>query len=569
MMYNAQIEKLQRQYLPQNLVIDSKEVMIPFFEELLSRKIQSVEALKKWLSDSSELQAALSEDVCWRQIKMTCDTENKILENHFQDYVLNIEPHLKPLAHELNKKFINSVFLSELGAEYEIYIRSVKNAVELFNENNIALESEVAILAQQYAQISGRMFIELDGKEFTMQQAAKFLQQSDRTLRENVFYKMAKRRLQDKESLDKLMDKLVALRHQIALNAGFENYRDYMFKALGRFDYTPEDCFSFHASVKKHILPLVEKMYEKKKKALQLSTLKPWDLDAVAEGTQPLKPFVDGKELSDKAIKVFSKLNSFFADCIRQMQDIHHLDLDSRKGKAPGGYNCPLAETGVPFIFMNAAGTADDVITFMHEGGHAFHSFLSHHLSLAAFKEYPMEMAELASMSMELFTFNYWQEFYPKADDFHRAQNEQLERVLSIFPWIATIDKFQHWMYLHPSHSAEERKTAWVEILNEFYPKNIDVSGLEEIRYYQWQKQLHLYEVPFYYIEYGIAQLGAIAMWQQYIEKGNVAIENYLQALSLGYTKNLKELYKTAGIAFDFSDAYVKQLATFVSSKMD
>ena len=568
MQLNADIQKLERNYIPTNFLVNSKDDVIPHFEELLSRDINALDDLKQWLSDSSELEAALSEDVCWRQINMTRDTENKEYEEGFTNFMMEIDPYLKPYAHKLNEKLIASSFVNQLGDEYAILLRSVKNQVALYREENIQLEAEINVMAQQFGAISGKMSIEVDGKEFTLQQAAKFLQQPDRGRREEVYFKVSERRATDRDNLDDLFDKLLNKRHQVALNAGFDNYRDYMFKALDRFDYGVKECEDFHASVKKYMLPLVEKIYAGKKAKLGLDKLRPWDVDAVPEGEQPLNPFTNGQELTDKAIAVYDKLNPFFGNCIRKMKDIKHLDLDSRKGKAPGGYNCPLAETGVPFIFMNAAGTADDVITMMHEGGHAFHSFLAHDLPLSGFKEYPMEMAELASMSMELFTFEHWDEFYENPEDLKRAKQEQLERVLTIFPWIATIDKFQHWIYTNPTHSREERTKAWIKILNEFYPSNIDTTDLEDIRAIQWQKQLHLFEVPFYYIEYGIAQLGAIAMWKQYLDNEEQAIENYTQALSLGYTKNLNDLYKTAGIQFDFSEDTVKDLAEFVSEKM-
>jgi len=250
------------------------------------------------------------------------------------------------------------------------------------------------------------------------------------------------------------------------------------------------------------------------------------------------------------------------------MQSMKRLDLESRKGKAPGGYNCPLAETGVPFIFMNAAGSMNDVITMMHEGGHAIHSFLSHPLALSAFKEYPMEIAELASMSMELFSMEHWDVFFSDDKELQRAKIEELERVISVLPWIATIDKFQHWLYTHVGHSLTEREEAWTNILKEFSTGLVDYTGFEEYRKNFWQKQLHLFEVPFYYIEYGIAQLGAIAMWRQYQGDKQAALNNYQAALALGYTRPLNELYQVAGIKFDFSPAYVAELGTFVKQAL-
>ena len=321
--------------------------------------------------------------------------------------------------------------------------------------------------------------------------------------------------------------------------------------------------------MKLHILPLVNEIYKKKKVALGLDQLRPWDLEAQPEGITPLHPFTTGDDLLMKTIDCFNKLNPFFADCLSKMKELQHLDLESRQGKAPGGYNCPLAESGAPFIFMNAAGQMHDVTTMVHEGGHAVHSFLAHHLELSGFKEYPMEIAEVASMSMELFSMDYWESFFDNEEDLNRAKEHQLERVITIFPWIATIDKFQHWIYKHPSHTHEERAEAWKTIVNEFKDDVIDYSGLELYRANSWQRQLHLFEVPFYYIEYGIAQLGAIGMWMQFKKDKNSAINNYCNALSLGGTTTLPELYTSAGLTFDFSPEKIKVLMEFVKSEMN
>ena len=358
-------------------------------------------------------------------------------------------------------------------------------------------------------------------------------------------------------------------RNQIALNSGFANYRDYKFVELGRFDYTKEDCFQFHEAIKLHVLPLIDKIYARKKKKLGLTTLKPWDTEAEPAGTLPLRPFTDGNDLFEKSVACFEQINPFFADCLKKMNELKHFDLESRKGKAPGGYNCPLAESGAPFIFMNAAGQMSDVTTMVHEGGHAIHSFLAHPLQLSAFKEYPMEIAEVASMSMELFTMNHWQSFFDKESDLNRAKEHQLERTITIFPWIAIIDKFQHWVYENPNHTIEQRTTTWNEIVKEFSTDSIDYSGLADFRAVSWQRQLHLFEVPFYYIEYGIAQLGAIGMWMQYQNNPASALENYMTALSLGGTKTLPELFQAAGIEFNFSPDYVKKLMDFTNQELE
>ena len=560
------LQEKHRHFLPADFRLTDWDALQPYFEELKNRDIDSKASLEKWLSDVSELEAVISEDACWRQINMTCDTTNETFEKAFTYFCMEIEPKMKPYTFELNKKLLASPFTKDLDSNlFFPYLRSVDNAAKLYREENVQLQADMSVLAQQYGVISGAMSVEVNGKEYTLQQAAKMLQSPDRSLRETVFTKVATRRMADKDKLNDLFDKLLAIRQKIATNAGFDNYRDYKFRELGRFDYTVEDCFAFHQAVREHIVPLQAMLTRHRQHRLGLDTMRPWDGDAEPVGTEPLHPFKDGKELSEKAIEVFSRLGNYFSGCLQTMRQMQRLDLDSRKGKAPGGYNCPLAETGVPFIFMNAAGTMGDVITMMHEGGHAVHSFLSDPLQLAAFKEYPMEIAELASMSMELFSMEHWNVFFDDEKELKRAQLEELERVITVLPWIATIDKFQHWLYTHPGHTQKEREENWMAILNEFSTGITDWSGFEEYRANFWQKQLHLFEVPFYYIEYGIAQLGAMAMWRQYRQNKDQALDNYMKALSLGYTKTLKELYTTAGIKFDFSPAYIKELRDFVT----
>lgn len=567
--YSANIEKLTHSFLPASFELKDWQTLEPYFSELRDRAIDNKASLEKWLMDLSEIEAFISEDACWRQVRMTCDTENKSLEEAFNFFFLEIQPKIQPYADLLNKKLVNCPFTKELDQEkYFTYIRSIKKSIDLFREENIPLQAETSVLQQQYGMIAGKMTIEQDGKEFTLQQAGKFLESADRNLRESVYRKIAERRLVDKDALNDLYTKLISYRHQIALNAGFNNYRDYKFSEMGRFDYTPQDCFDFHEAVKTEVLPLVNEIYTEQKKRLKLDVMRPWDTEAEPLGTEPLRPFTDGKDLLHKTIQCFDQLNPFFGNCLRKMESLNHLDLDSRKGKAPGGYNMPLAESGAPFIFMNAASQMSDLTTMVHEGGHAIHSFLSHPLELTGFKEYPTEMAEVASMSMELFTMDHWHVFFKDESEMRRAKRHQLERVITIFPWIATIDKFQHWVYEHPTHSLEERRIQWLEILNEFSAETIDFTGLDEYRSFGWQKQLHLFEVPFYYIEYGIAQLGAIGMWMQYKENATKGIENYINALSLGGTKTLPELYSHAGIELVFDKMSIARLMRFVKKEL-
>ena len=569
MNYSADISKVKRSFLPDDFVITDWEHLEPYFKNLAERQVASLREFEQWLKDVNELEAVVSEDACWRQIRMTCDTTDKSLEEAFNYFYQEIQPKFQPYSDLLNKKLVESTYTKDLDQEkYFTYLRNVRKNIELYREANIPIQADINVLQQQYGQIAGEMTVEVDGQEYTLQQAAKFLEDSDRVKREEVYRKINERRLKDKDSLNALFSKLVEKRHQLALNAGFNNYRDYKFAEMGRFDYTPQHCFQFHEAISSHVLPLADEIFERHRIKLGVDVLRPWDTEAEPRGIEPLRPFKEGKELLHKTIQCLDELDPFFADCLRKMELMNHLDLDSRKGKAPGGYNMPLAESGAPFIFMNAAGQMSDVTTMVHEGGHAIHSFLAHPLELANFKEYPTEMAEVASMAMELFTMDYWHVFFEDEADLKRAKRHQLERVITIFPWIATIDKFQHWVYENPVHTENERTEAWMNILNTFSSYTIDYSGLMPYRNISWQRQLHLFEVPFYYIEYGIAQLGALGMWKQFRENKQQAIQNYTSALSLGGTRTLPELYKAAGLTLDFSPEKIRELMEMVSTEL-
>jgi oligoendopeptidase F len=562
------IVKTLRNFLPEKIKITSWEVVEPYFKQLLETSINNRAELEKWLLNKSELEAFLSEDLAWRYVRMTCDTENKDFEKSYLFYVSEIEPKISPLSDQLNRKLVASPYLSELDNEkYAIYLRGIKKEIEIFRESNVPLFAEIAIESQKYGSIVGSMMVEIDGKELTLQQAANFLKDPDRNKREHAFNLINTKRLLHAEELDELFNKLIGLRHKVAINAGFENFRDYMFAALGRFDYSSDDCFAFHQAIQTEVLPIATQFNQKREKELG-HKLRPWDLEVDTKNRTALEPFTSGKDLLDKTVKCFRKVDDYFAWCIETMDNMERLDLESRKGKAPGGYNYPMAETSVPFIFMNAASSTRDVETMVHEGGHAVHSFLSKDLELAAFKNCPSEVAELASMSMELISYDGQDEFYKNPEDLKRAKEEHLEGIIKILPWIATIDKFQHWIYTNPNHTTEERKQYWLTLSKEFGTGTVDWSGLEHIQAFTWQKQLHLYEVPFYYIEYGMAQLGALAVWRNFLSDKPKAIQQYKEALSLGYTKSIGDIYKAAGIEFNFGSGYIKSLIDFVKNEL-
>lgn len=561
---------MQRHYLSRDFKITTWENLKPLLDELKQRSITSVNELKQWMRDYSEVEAVISEDGAWRYIKMTCDTQNEQLQKDFNFFVTEIEPHLSPYTNELHKKLVECTYVEQLEKNtYFVYVRGIKKSIELYREENIVLNTELRQKEQEYGNISAAQSIEHNGEEMTLQKAATFFKSTDRSLRETIYHKIQERRGRDENALNKLYGELIALRHQIALNTGFSNYRDYKHQELGRFDYNVQDCYNFHNAIQTYIVPLVKENEQERKTALKLDSYRPWDKEVDVDGKAPLKPFSTGADLAAKTIACFETIDPYFASCIRTMQTMKRLDLESRIGKAPGGYNYPLMETDVPFIFMNAVGLHRDMVTMVHEGGHAVHAFLAANLELTEFKSTPSEVAELASMSMELISMEHWDAFFENADDLKRAKKEQLDSVLKGLPWIASIDKFQHWVYTHPKHTLEERYACWMEISKDFGTGIVDYSGLEANLKRSWQGQLHLYEVPFYYIEYGMAQLGAIAVWRNYKQNPKEALENYKNALALGYTKPIPEIYKTAGIKFDFSPEYVKELAAFVKTEYE
>ena len=561
--------QIQLILLPVNFSLNNWSDIKPYYEKLLNAPLNSIQNLEQWMLERSELESFVAEDLGKRYIAMTCNTADEKASEAYSFFVENIQPEIAPLSNLLDKKLIDCPFTKELDKElYNIYLRAVKMSIAIFKEENISLFTELNNLAQQFSTVSGSITVRVDGNEMTLPQAAKLLQLNDRKKRQQVYETIASRRAEARAELDEIMNKMVGLRHQVAVNAGYANFRDYMFDALGRFDYKPEDCFNFHESVKKYIVPIIDELDLQRKNELGVESLKPYDFEVDTTGLEALKPFVNANELVSKTRKIFGNLDPYFETCLATMDSMNLLDLESRKGKAPGGYLYPLPLSGVPFIFMNAVGSVRDLVTMVHEGGHAIHSFLSKDLKLNDFKNVPSEVAELASMSMELISMQQWQEFFTNKADFERARMEQLDDILRTLPWVAAIDKFQHWMYCNPAHNEEERKQAWIKIYAEFGGKHTDWSGYEDNKAFMWQKQLHLYEVPFYYIEYGFAQLGAIAMWRNYLQNGTKAIEQYKRALSLGYTKSISEIYKTAGIKFDFSEAWISELSEFVKTQM-
>lgn len=566
-MAEIQLQK-SNSFLPSNLKADSWDSLKPYFEELASRAITSVTDLEMWLLHRSELEAITQEELGWRYIKHTCDTTDSSKQQALDYFIGEIEPNLVEYNDLLNRKVLENPFTEALDrVEFHIYLRGIKKEVEIYRKENIPIQTELQKLANEYGRISGAMSVEVDGEVLTFQSAANLLKSEDRALRRSVYEKINLRRQADREKLDDLFDQMLKLRHQMAINAGYDNFRDYMFDSLGRFDYTPQHCEDFHQSIEQYIVPIIDGFDQERKSKLGYETLYPWDTEVDTDKKPALKPFKTSDELIEKTIECFRRIRSNYGDVISIMKEKGHLDLDSRLGKAPGGYNYPLHQSSLPFIFMHATGSLRDMVTMMHEGGHALHSWLSKDLKINAFKHTPAEIAEVASMAMELISMDHWDVFFDK-DDLLRAKRYQLEKILSILPWIASVDAFQHWIYTHPNHTRNERQEAWLAITKRFSGNVVDRTEYPQFESHSWHRQLHIFEVPFYYIEYGIAQLGAIGIWKNVKENADAALNNYERALSEGYLYSLPELYQHAGIRFDFSPQYVKDLADMVSKEL-
>lgn len=559
-----------RKFIGENIELNSWNDLEPLFENLVSREITNSEELQQWFFDRSELESYLSENMAWRYIKMTCDTASEESQKNYHFFVQEIQPNLAKYSDVLNKKALDSPYLNQLTDKgFDIMLRGMKKAVEIFREENIPIETEIQTTQTIYQSTTAAMTVEIGGEEMTLSKAGTILQSSFREKREEAWKKISERRFQDKDKLDEVFNTLVKLRNELALNAGFKNFRDYMFAALGRFDYSPKDCFDFHDAVQDTVVPLLNESAILRKKSLAVSDLMPWDLKVDSQNRPPLKPFTNGEDLLNKTEICFEKIDPKLADYIKIMRKMGHFDVEARKGKAPGGYNYPLEEIGVPFIFMNATNSLRDVVTMVHEGGHAIHSFEIRNLPINSFRSTPSEVAELASMSMELISMEHWDVFFDNKDDLKRAKIEHLEDILSVLPWIATVDKFQHWIYENPEHSLEQRREKWIEIFNQFSEKTSNWSDFEDFKAYNWQRQLHIFEVPFYYIEYGMAQLGAIGVWKNYIENPKAGLEGYMKALQLGYTASISEIYAAANIKFDFSKENIATLMGFVKSQLE
>ncbi len=558
-----------RRFVPTHIDLGNWSQIAPLFDQLDARAPQcrTVAELEQWILDQGELAAALDQEGSQRYIAMTCHTDSPEAEQAYLQFVEQIEPELKPRQFKLAKLYLAHPLRSQLAPHrYEVFDRDTTLRVELFREENIPLETEESKLAQQFQKLSGSLTVTFGGEEKTLVQMGRYLEEPDRALREEAWRLVAQRRLQEADKFEDNFEALLVLREQIARNAGFPNYRAYAFRAKGRFDYTPEDCLKFHAAVETEIMPVVRLLQAERKRQLGVASLRPWDAAVDPLNRPPLRPFTEVEEMVERTQRVFDHLDAGLAGGFRTMRDLKLLDLANRKGKAPGGYQATLAEARLPFIFMNSVGLQRDVETMLHEAGHAFHTLAAKGEDLYSYRSAPIEFCEVASMAMELLGNQHLEEFYSTTEA-DRARKTHLEGIINFFPWMATVDAFQHWIYTHPGHTRAERKAAWIALMDRF-GGDVDWSGHEGARAHHWHRQLHIFIHPFYYVEYGIAQLGALQVWANSHRNAAQALRDYQAGLALGGSRPLPELFAAAGCRFDFSAETVRPLVSLVRSEL-
>ncbi|PAW89368.1 MAG: peptidase M3 [Pedosphaera sp. Tous-C6FEB] len=558
-----------RRFVPAQIDLGNWSQIAPLFDQLDARapQCQTVAELEQWILDQGELAAALDQEGSQRYIAMTCHTDSPEAEQAYLQFVEQIEPELKPRQFKLAQLYLTHPLRRQLDPRrYEVYDRDTALRVELFREENIPLETEESKLAQQFQKLSGSLTVNFRGEEKTLVQMGRYLEEPDRALREEAWRLVAQRRLQEADKFEENFEALLVLREKIARNAGFPNYRAYAFRAKGRFDYTPEDCLKFHAAVETEIMPVVRLLQAERKRQLGVDSVRPWDTAVDPLNRPPLRPFTEVDEMVERTQRVFDHLDAGLAGGFRTMRDLKLLDLANRKGKAPGGYQATLAEARLPFIFMNSVGLQRDVETMLHEAGHAFHTLAAKDEDLYGYRSAPIEFCEVASMAMELLGNQHLEEFYPTTEA-NRARKTHLEGIINFFPWMATVDAFQHWIYTHPGHTRAERKAAWVALMDRF-GGDVDWSGHEAARAHHWHRQLHIFIHPFYYVEYGIAQLGALQVWANSHRNAAQALRDYQAGLALGGSRPLPELFAAAGCRFDFSAETVRPLVALVRSEL-
>ncbi len=524
--------------------------------------------IEPWLGTWSRLEELVTEAAGLAMIAYTGDTANAAKQANHLRFATDIYPKLEQESVRLVRRLLGTGWTRP---DFKTTLRRFQTAVDIFREENVEIFAELEHLSSRYHEITGGMTASWEGRDVPIPFLTPHLKSPDRSIRERAFHAMTAPYLASQDGLASLFDQMYALRQRAARQAGFADFEAFSFAAKCRFDYTPEDCRSFHQAVETEVVPAVRRIRERRRELLNVPVLKPWDLAVDPHLRPPLRPFADGRELGEKAARVFGRLDGALGRTFQTMIDEQLLDLDSRLGKAPGGYCETLAAQGRPFIFMNAVGVMDDVMTLLHEAGHAFHAFAAHAQPLIWQRQPGSEAAELASMSMELLAAPYLSDpgGFVTPEELRLARLEHLEDILTTLLHVATVDAFQSWIYTSgQGGDAAARDRAWADLRGRFDPA-VDWTDLEGERIARWYRQIHIFAYPFYYIEYGIAQLGALQVWRRSLADLNGTLADYRGALALGATHSLPSLYRRAGARLVFDAGQMRDLIRFVEGEID
>jgi len=542
----------------------------PYFEALEAAPLTS-DTIIAWLNARARLENLLNEREQRLEVATTLDTADTQAEARHFTFLETVKQSAETADQRLKQKLLSS------GIEpdgYATVLRNLRAAAALYRDSNIPLLTDDEKLINEYGKITGAQTVQWDGEERTLTQLMPYLYEQDAALRERAWRARAERALVDRAALNDLYGRMVTLRDRIAHNADLPDYRAYQWQEMSRFDYTPDDCRRFHDAIEAEVVPAARQLLEKRRARLGTPTLRPWDTDVDPLGRTPLRPFADSAALIDRSEAIFRgvdpQLGAYFAD----MRAHDLLDLDNRKGKGPGGYCTDFRVMRKPFIFMNAVGLHNDVQTMLHEGGHAFHTYEVMQLDeYRRSTEAPIEFCEVASMSMELLAAPYLSEahggFY-SADDAARARVEHLENLIFFLPYMACVDAFQHWSYTHIADALDPAQcdAQWGALWDRFMT-GIDYSGLEDVRVTGWQRKMHIFQVPLYYVEYGIAQVGAVQVWLNAQQDYAGTVAAYRRALALGGTEPLPRLFEAAGIRFAMDAPMLKMETEAIMRTLD
>jgi oligoendopeptidase F len=537
-----------------------------FYEELQERPL-SPSSARQWLADWSHLQELLGEASSVIYVEKTLDTTDAEKEQAYLDLVNNVWPRVQVAEQGLKERLLA---LNLTDEDIALMLRQLAAEAALFRDENVPILTELARLNNEYDKITGGLKTDWDGETKNLSQLGVFLRDPERTVRERAWRTIMDLWLGEREKLNDLYAEMLHRRHQVARKADLPDFRAYVFQEYGRFDYTPDDCYTFHQAIESVVVPAAARVYERQQTRLALPDLRPWDVDVDSYSQEQLKPYQGQEQLFTGSLRVFQKVDKTLAGYFRVMGEEALLDLETRAGKALGGYCTTFALRKRPFIFMNGVGIHDDVQTLLHEAGHAFHVFETESLPLVWQREAPMEFCEVASMSMELLAAPHLTKangsFYNPVE-LARARIEHLEGILKFLPYMAVVDAFQHWVYTHPKEaaSADRCDATWDALWQRFMPA-INWNGFEDSRVSGWQRKPHIFEAPFYYIEYGMAQVGALQVWRNSLTDPAAALQAYRQALALGGTQALPDLFAAAGAEFRFDTAMLSELVDLIET---